>query len=135
LPAAQSVSRAQLVAPQAMVDPQATPPGQGLVVVGVMHIPAPLQVGASRSVAFVHSGEPQLVVALATAHMPDPSQDPSFPHGAVADTAHLPFEAPPALMARHRPSAAPVSAIAHAMQVPVQLFSQQMLAMQLFDAH
>jgi hypothetical protein len=118
-----------------MVEPQATPPGQGVVVVGVMHIPPPLQVGAARSCAFAHDGVPQLVPDLARAHAPRPSHDPSFKHGAVVETGHLPCDEPPSLIGRHRPLAMPVSTIAQELHVAVHALSQQMLPTQLFDPH
>jgi hypothetical protein len=77
LPAAQSVSLAQVAEPHDVAEPQATAPGQGLVVVGVTQFPAPSQAGAARSAAPVQAGVPQVSAALANAHAPWPSHEPS----------------------------------------------------------
>jgi hypothetical protein len=100
----------------------------------VTQLPAPSQVGAARRAALVHSGVPQLVPLLASAHAPFPSQDPSRPQGVVS-TAHLPWDPEPALMGRHNPLAAPVSTIAHELQVAAHAVSQQKFPTQLPPAH
>jgi hypothetical protein len=123
-----------VVAPQVVVEPHATPLAQGVVVVGVTQVPAPSQVGAARSAAFAHAVVPQVVPDLAKAQPPLPLQEPSWPHAAVS-TAHLPCDPPPALTVRHSPLAAPVSAIAHELQVAVHADSQQTPPTQLPSAH
>jgi hypothetical protein len=75
------------------------------------------------------------VPAIQRRHAPAPSHVPSNPQLSVDSCMHSLPGSVPAVTGRHRPSAAPVSAPAHALQPPVHAVSQQTPSTQLPLAH
>jgi hypothetical protein len=103
--------------------------GQGVLVVGVTQVPAPLQVGAAVSDEPEQEADPQTVPLAPKRQAPAPSQVPSRPQ-VVPAAVQRPFEPPPATMFRQSPLFWPVSADEQDWQRPGQEFSQQMLPTQ-----
>jgi hypothetical protein len=119
----QSASATQVALLQTVGDAHTTPPLQALVLAGVTHRPAPSQAGAARSCALAQLVAPQEVAATRKRHAPLPSQVPSCPQVALS-SGHLVFDDPPATIGRHRPLAAPVSALPQDRHSPAQALSQ-----------
>jgi hypothetical protein len=125
-PLTQSVSAVQLDDLQAVVEAQATPPGQAEAA-GVEQAPAPLQRPERVSWPPLQEVAPQLTVDVAYRQPPLPSQVPSCPQ-VVESTVQAPAEEPPAATGLHCPDA-------QVMQVPAQAVAQQIPEMQLPWVH
>ena len=125
-PLTQSASAVQLDALQVVPDAQTTPPGQAEAA-GVEQAPAPLQRPVTVSWPPLQEVAPQLAVDVAYRQPPLPSQVPSCPQ-VVESTEQAPAEEPPAATGLQSP-------VAQVMQVPAQVFAQQIPEMQLPCAH
>lgn len=101
----------------------------------VWQTPAPSQVLAGVNVDTVHDAPTQVVPATQRRHAPAPLHEPSNPQLKVVSCGHSLRGSVPALAGRHWPLAAPVSAAAHALQLPVHAVSQHTPSTQLPLAH
>jgi hypothetical protein len=98
--------------------------GEHEELVGVPHVPVPLQVAAEVSVEPVQVGARHWVPDAYFWQPPVPSQKPVWPQVDAADIMHVAVgSAPPAGTAEQVPS---FPATAHELQVPVQAVPQQM---------
>ncbi len=103
--------------------------------VTVWQTPAPSHVRAGVNVDTVHDWPTQVVPASQRRQAPAPSHVPSNPQLSVDSCMHSLPGSVPAVTGRHWPSAAPVIAAAHALQLPVHAVSQHTPSTQLPLAH
>jgi hypothetical protein len=93
-------------------------------VVPLLQVPFPSHMPAVVSCPLEHAAEPHVVPEAACWHVPPAAHLPVLPH--VLPAVHWPAGAlVPATMLAHVPSAWPVSAIVHALQVPLHAELQQ----------